>query len=586
MMQKKGMTRSWTVLLAIMLLVPGMLFPTKYFAEDDYLMNYIANGSLGEAGRACLIYPNFLFGKALTVLYDIAPTVNWYLFALLAAVAAAFAMFHFTLVRLGAGRAAQTMCLAANLLAPFFVTFTISSYLISAAGLFLLSVMALEHRGTGRDAAIATGCFVGGFLIRPGTLISVVGLTIPLLVLLLCDVWHAEPARRKATLLGAGFLMAGAVLVQISAWIAGLAVVVGAGILFFAGAVGLRRFCACITAALLCCCGAQIINQVVISTPQWNDFASYTQARSYVLDYDFVEYADYAEELTALGVTETGYECLKTWSFADREVFSQDVLQKIHRLTPSKVKYELNTIQLLHEAFSSPVNAILFLSVPVVAAALMSFCEKKRRVGVWICAAFVLMQLTGLLLRRRLVLRVGLPLVVLSVLECLLIFRPVRKCRCAGALAIVAVVLFGMAGVKTVTRAHLATAQKEILKPMYSFLEAETHTLFVMPTALYNELYYEIPMLEVARVDTFDNVVKLGSGDTYSLRYYNQMNRFGLRQPDRLMLALAQESNVYYLAQNVDLIERYMTEQLDEPIKAHTIKEFADGVQVWTFQRL
>ncbi|MDO5703407.1 MAG: hypothetical protein Q4G47_08650, partial [Lachnospiraceae bacterium] len=83
--------------LAIALAAGAMpfLFGTVYFmVADDYLINYIANGSYGWADSDHLIFLRMPIGKTLQLLYSLTTSVNWYFLMLMSVAVLSFAVLH------------------------------------------------------------------------------------------------------------------------------------------------------------------------------------------------------------------------------------------------------------------------------------------------------------------------------------------------------------------------------------------------------------------------------------------------------------------------------------------------------------
>ena len=64
------------VLSAFAVAVPLNLRPVYFMVADDYLLNYIANGSYGTEHSDHLIYIQSPLGRFLKMLYGVMPGVN------------------------------------------------------------------------------------------------------------------------------------------------------------------------------------------------------------------------------------------------------------------------------------------------------------------------------------------------------------------------------------------------------------------------------------------------------------------------------------------------------------------------------
>lgn len=116
----------WLLPASIISLVPFLVTRVYYMVADDYLLNYIANGSFGTAGSAHLVYIRAVIGGVLKALYLLAPGVNWY-----AAMLAVFTVLSFTVFYRAVWDASHSvLCLLPVLLidaltVPYFFSYTV-----------------------------------------------------------------------------------------------------------------------------------------------------------------------------------------------------------------------------------------------------------------------------------------------------------------------------------------------------------------------------------------------------------------------------------------------------------------------------
>ena len=121
------------LLSAVLSVVPFLIRPVYYMTGDDYLLNYIANGSYGMAGSSHLVFIRVLYGVLLKVLYTLTTAVNWYLVMLILLLIVSFTVIYSELLRQGRWLALIPAVIMHALVVPFFLSFTVIAFLPCAA---------------------------------------------------------------------------------------------------------------------------------------------------------------------------------------------------------------------------------------------------------------------------------------------------------------------------------------------------------------------------------------------------------------------------------------------------------------------
>lgn len=545
-----------------------VLFPVTYLISDDYLLNYIANGSYGAADSQYLLYPNILCGYLLKGLYAVAGGVNWYAVLLIAILIAAFAMAYCCIWSAGQSKAALCMAAGVNLLTPFFFTFTVVAGVANAAGFFALARLAEKQSRRAADWAAALCMVAAGYLLRPSMMVAIVCLCAPVFLQVYLA-GRSGPGSRPAELGAAVCVAFGLYLVSKSSqWMA--AAVCGAAAFLLAAKCGprVRSLALAGGGLVLALAAARGCHLWCYSQGSWAAFRTYTSARSYVVDYPFVEYNDYAGAFGALGITRVDYDCIRQWTFCDRAVFSEQTLRALAKATPVSQRYLLDLGALVRQAVTGAQERVLFGLSAAACGATLFFSPKSKRYGILFTGGCVWILLASLLVRQRFVLRAAVPIVAIGVLEMLCFTAhcegrlALRRSICAVAVAGCALT-FGAYGMQTAENVKIQAAKRGEYLPLLSYFKTEQDTLFAMETSLYNELYYEaVPVFRVRYTEAFSNVCKLGSGDSFSTRYYAQLQQFGVKDPENLMRSLALEPALRYVSRDNSLMTAYLTEQL------------------------
>jgi hypothetical protein len=95
-------------------------------------------------------------------------------------------------------------------------------------------------------------------------------------------------------------------------------------------------------------------------------------------------------------------------------------------------------------------------------------------------------------------------------------------------------------------------------------------------------LYYnDHPVRYVRKTDAFLHIVRSGSWDSFSARYYDQLKNF-TDNPDRLLIELTDGTRFSFVSQNIALTQRYLTEKAG--YTGSPIVSFPEeNMQIYTF---
>lgn len=264
----------------------------------------------------------------------------------------------------------------------------------------------------------------------------------------------------------------------------------------------------------------------------WQEFRAYTTARSAAVDSPYVPYLFIENSLDKIDVSETDYTMLYSWQFADKAVFSEEKLHEI-----SNIVYEHSGEALDLKAQFLGLGAKAAFLLPVLVALALAVRGQGRRlilVSSLVClwAMFIL-----LVFRQRLVARVYIPLSIGSSLQMLLSptrthpYREIRKLT----KILVNVLAFCGAGLLILQSWNLLPPQNFALQDIVAYIRSDTNKHYIVQSDVYNSAYYSgKPVFEIAPTDAFQNIIKPGSGDSFSPRQYEQMEGWNLSNPDRL----------------------------------------------------
>lgn len=337
--------RFWLLVLVHGAIMLSALFfcEVKYEVSDDFVMELIASGAFSGRPDGHLMFCSYIWGQLLTVLYRLLPGISWYFLAQIAVGFLSLCGFAFFL--------AHTMDLRGGLLFTVFF-----------AAFFARDIYVLPQFTKTAAVAIASGglLFVWGLFYRKG---------------------------KGCVLAGAALTVAGCFLRHNSIFVVGayiaVYVIFESVRLLRARPCGYARRLRGIYMAgaglLLAVFALRGINNLAYEMDaDYRYYMDYSYVRAYIVDYPLPDYAECAEELQEIGISENDYALICGWTFADREVFSlermREVLEIVDRHRPvlfSSVRDVL--LRFLGRGLKYPGTLCCVL------LALLSLCLSRKR---------------------------------------------------------------------------------------------------------------------------------------------------------------------------------------------------------------
>ena len=394
--------RLFCLLLSAFLCLVTLPFRTLYFMEpDDYLLNFIANGSYGWKYSENLVYIRTSVGYLLKGLYHLTGAVNWYAVLLLLVILCSFAVFYDILWLRTRSAAALLLTASLNFLAvPVFFTYTAAAFFSACAG-FLLLEDGLFHSPDSNNTGtveLTAGIvfFYFGFALRKDTIVPELALCFPIAMYsFLHTIRGYSPKVQKRE-----------------------------------GRHSVRhpfhRILPALLAGILLFGGDAVIQSKSYGSDTWRFFSSFNEARTSVVDYNRLSYDLHKTELENAGLSATDYDMLCSWKFADKKVFTIDGMTAAGKLArhsfslPERVADARQNLQSTNLwIFRLPAAAWVFLLF-------LNFARRRKRIlrpallsGLTLLMWYLLC-VALLLYRMRFVTRVAAPLMMTAIVWILL----------------------------------------------------------------------------------------------------------------------------------------------------------------------
>ena len=545
------------LLSAVISVIPFFCMKVYYMYGDDYLMNYIANGSYGEEFSDHLIFPRILFGTLTKFLYGITKEVNWYAVLLAATVIVSFAVYHYLLQKFSENPVAFAVSLILNAsVIPYFFTFTVAGFLAVGAGSALLFASFFESRPV-KYMIPGALLMLWGYVVRNDTLIPGMIMAFPLAVYALAVFMREKEKRRMF----------------------------------------LRNICLLFLTAVLsvgCLYGMRIWEQKAYRGDGWSAYRTWNRARSTVLDYPGVGYDVLEEGFKEIDFSRQEYSLLYRWSFGEKKVFSERKLLEIG-MVQSNIYSDAWRKAFTKVTLSTKPNYYVLI-IPFFIFALFLFIDRKYRIIIALgeCLLLTAVILALCLIRMRFLLRVSVPLSMLAISGILLMTRSrlretvsaenpaLRAVRIAGGAALTVMLLLSVSHFITGYNQSVITLRdpKINVSSQAALEEVRSHPDRVYLAESYafaRMYYYGHPISEITTIDDYSHVIRSGSWDSFTPRYYRILENLKFSDPDNLISSLLTEEGYYMLTDKPEPTLSYLNSISDRKVKAD-VEDIGDGV--------
>lgn len=602
--------RLFCLLLSAFLCLVTLPFRTLYFMEpDDYLLNFIANGSYGWKYSENLVYIRTSVGYLLKGLYHLTGAVNWYAVLLLLVILCSFAIFYDILWLRTRSAAALLLTASLNFLAvPVFFTYTAAAFFSACAGFLLLEDGLFHSPGSNNTGTVELTAgivfFYFGFALRKDTIVPELALCFPIAMYSFLHTirgYSPKVQKREGR---------------------------------HSGRHPFRRILPALLAGILLFGGDAVIQSKSYGSDTWRFFSSFNEARTSVVDYNRLSYDLHKTELENAGLSATDYDMLCSWKFADKKVFTIDGMTVAGKLARHSFSLPERVADARQNLQGATLRIFLLPAAAWTFVLFLNFARRRKRrlspallsgltLLMWylLCAAL-------LLYRMRFVTRVAAPLMMTAIIWILTAglglgqAAPARKnvkqeqavpacenekpdtenssgrksvwkesCQNVICSVLAIVTLLLTVGMEiTCTRDFLAStrdhrqAGNTAYQSVKEEITADSSRLCIIDGYVLSMLYYyDRPVKDVLCTDTFWNIVRSGSWDSFSERYYLQAENLHLTDPDRPLLSLVTDPGTIFVSQDASLMQAFLSEQTGKNILVEERENTGTDIHIYQF---
>ena len=272
------------VIVAILLALTWALIPLTFETNDDaYLMGYLSGGRTGKP-EADIIFSMFLWGKLVSVLYNVCATIPWYTLIFLSLIALSLVTVCYCVVSSFPEWGGSLFCLLYFCMFLYYSVIlqytTVSTY----CGIAAVSLMLIDRKEENRKNIIIKN------------------------IIIFCFMFFAVNIRFRV-----GYLVIGSAACAISLEI----------LRYLLKAADKRKIKNMVISFITICVAAGIsigVNNIHESLGGWEDFREYNAQRVPFTDYSKLEYESNKDLFDEIGWSEDFYELVKRWFFMDETV--------------------------------------------------------------------------------------------------------------------------------------------------------------------------------------------------------------------------------------------------------------------------
>ncbi|MEJ8734534.1 hypothetical protein [Mediterraneibacter sp. ICN-202921] len=510
-----------------------------YMMADDYLMHLISAGEFGTGKDAYLVFINIILGYIISGLNKLFPWGDWFILVYIFTIVNCFACLVFVFLRKVKRVLPVVGLLLIETIIFYNLTFSIIAYLcITTSLIYWYYLIDEKSKITIGRVLIICAFFCMGIFYRKSVWLSAVILFLPLVVV------HIKQICKTSTI-----------------------IIVGSLVFVFLSA-------------------CYINEQAYASSSLWKEYKEFNKIRPQIVDNIPIVYEDNVDELQKIGLSENDLKCVYRWIFADKETFSIENMQELAELNPVKEKWNFNIPDILKKMLTLKYNYYFFIIIVLA----FYFNEKKWYPYLTASALISYAQIAALYVRNRPVERIMLPIYFIGAV--LLFLHSQKKLEQGKKYAVVNIVyltIFVLTGVGLILenreKVSMYENKNEQYKIAYDYINSHSEVLFVGSSTTINEISYSDPVFEIGTQMSSENVIKLGSWDIYSSRYYHQANKYGIEDKDRLILGMVDNKNVNYIVQKQNkeeliILEQYMKEHTEKDID-FVLKDEVSGMSIY-----
>jgi len=287
-------------------------------------------------------------------------------------------------------------------------------------------------------------------------------------------------------------------------------------------------------------------NDVEKSYIEWNEKSTL------IRDYPAIDYSEKKESLDKIGITENTLASHNSWIFSEKRVFSNDLLDNLDKVRLVPEKYNISIKKIILEYFSNEFYKLFTFFVMLV----FIFYKSKSFYGYLLFLSPIAL-LTALIVRQRVVERVYIPIIILSIFifivyeNALFIKRNYKLLSGLENVIFTVLCVLLMYSIGSYGKNELYWFNYnsyEFNKDYNDVLVNNKDNLYIISG--YGNLVSSQPNLSKVFVDKnklTNNMITFGTWQTFSPEYHNKLKGFGVEDTNNILSSAVNSDNIKFI---------------------------------------
>ncbi len=491
-----------------------MLMQKLTFATiDDCFMMQIANSFRTNSHSEFLVFINVIYGYILKFLNHLIPSVNWFAVLYISIVNIAFIPMYKITQNYSNKMFFVGVLAVLQAVTYYFITFTVMPFICSSAAI----LWSLEHvkkidKYSIKHIIFSFVLFCIGFGMRSGsTFMCIFPMFLPI---------YFFSALKKRN----------------SIWV----IIAIMSICFVAhyGVVGARK----------------VYKNNIPEDTYYNQFAEY---RSKLTDSPKIDYEKNKEALEAIGITRNDLNMYRSFEYADRNIFSNENMEKMVQMQTFSEKYTFNILE-----FDIESHCVLVLFAYFSIALLSFIFFKNRRKEIFFFSLFIFVAILYLFIRKRAPMRVVLPITMSGIIMLSYIgmqeltknIKPDHRLRNAG-LILIAIMFVGI-NAYNVFNINRINATLEEPKKVVEYVRHHQDTIYITDEKANTSFAPQFLSLKSSEKNHTQLCNIFGDWYVYSYFWYDQLDQLGLTEYQDCSFKAVLDERVRVITAEETLLER------------------------------
>ena len=300
---------------------------------------------------------------------------------------------------------------------------------------------------------------------------------------------------------------------------------------------------------------------VIVSLTNWlfiqsNDveksYIGWNEKSTLIRDYPAIDYSVKKESLDKIGITENTLASHNSWIFSEKHVFSNELLDNLDKVRSVSEKYNVSIKKITLEYFSNEFYKLFTFFVILV----FIFYKSKIFYG-YLLFLNPIALLTALIVRQRIVERVYIPIIILSIFIFIVYGNTLfikRSYKLLSGLenfifTVLCILLMNTIGTYGKNELYWFNYNSyEFNKDYNDVLVSNKDNLYVISG--YGNLVNSQPNVSKVFVDKnklTNNMITFGTWRTFSPGYHDKLNGFGVKDTNNILSSAINSNNIKFI---------------------------------------